>query len=269
MMQLALAALAWQSAPAVRPRPALAVRSAPPSMNLLERPVEILIYAPLVAFVGGWAAALAPGQLGESFRKSDFMQSGKKLRTVKKEAPRLKGVALSAEATEITRTFKSNPATDDLEVLWSALLECYGSPALALEAARTNPQILNPAYSFCNTMLESKSQLLAKMGEDEALEVMRLNPAVLQCGPTLEDLGTSEIKGFAYARNAGNRLVPPAARPVLLGGLVAILLITLAGQNSSDQAPELVAILDVLRPILGLVLGGSFLFTVYAAAKAN
>ena len=50
------------------------------------------------------------------------------------------------------------------------------------------------------------------MSEEEALEVMLLNPAVLQCGPSLDLLGASEIRNFARLRSAGNALVPPQAR---------------------------------------------------------
>ena len=234
-------------------------------MNLLERPIEILIYAPAVAFVGGWGAALT----SEAFRKSDFMQKGKKMRTIKKEAPKVKGVRLTPRAAEVARTFKSSPATRDVELLWGALLACYGSRELVEQAVQDNPQILNPAYSFPNTILESKRVMRTVMAEEEALEVMRLNPAVLQCGPSLDDLGAAEIKSFAYARSLGNSLIPPAARPVLLGILIVLFTFTLAGTGADDLAPELRELLDVLRPVLGVLLGGSFIFTAYAAARSN
>ena len=38
---------------------------------------------------------------------------------------------------------------------------------------------LRPADSFTNTLVESKRVLLTVMSEEEALDVMRLNPAVL------------------------------------------------------------------------------------------
>ena len=47
------------------------------------------------------------------------------------------------------------------------------------------------------------------MGKEEAVEVMCLNPAVLQCGPSLDTLGPDEIKGFANLRSFFNRQRTP------------------------------------------------------------
>ena len=55
---------------------------------------------------------------------------------------------------------------------WGALLKVYGTSELAAAAAKTNPQIMNPSYSFCNTMLASQKVLVDMMGKEEALEVM-------------------------------------------------------------------------------------------------
>ena len=177
----------------------------------------------------------------------------------------------------------------ELELLWGALLKSYGTAELAKAAVVSNPQIINPSYTFCNTMLISKQArtpalgttaqhreacrqhhrrpvdaltgvrpaqvLVDMMGEEDALDVMvrrphaalrtapraasrtapwraahahfsasRLggrhphvvtpaarqtkNPAVLQCGPSLDTLGPDEIKGFANIRNLGNNLFP-------------------------------------------------------------
>ena len=62
------------------------------------------------------------------------------------------------------------------------------------QAVLENPQILNPSYSFCNTMLASKDVLFTMLGKEDALDVMLKNPAVLQCGPSLDTLGPDEIK---------------------------------------------------------------------------
>jgi hypothetical protein len=204
---------------------------------------------------------------GEGVRKSKAIQSGKKMRTVKIEAPKVRGVRLTPEALTITKSFRKEYPARDLELLWAALLKCYGSPAEALAAAQTNPQVLNPSYSFCNTMLESKRTLLNVMSEEEALEVMRLNPAVLQCGPSLEELGASEIQTIARLRGLGTQVIPAETRPVLVAALVAAVGFAITGRFS--DAPEVIAALDVLRPALGVLLGASFVFTAYGAAKAN
>lgn len=53
-------------------------------------------------------------------------------------------------------------------MLWAALVKIYRSPQLAEQAARDNPQIINPSYSFCNTMLASAEVLENMMSREEA-----------------------------------------------------------------------------------------------------
>jgi hypothetical protein len=98
---------------------------------------------------------------------------------------------------------------------------------------------------------------------------MQLNPAVLQCGPSLEDLGAGEIKSFAQVRSFGNTLVLPQLRPALVGIVLAAVGLAVASQAADAPPAELVAMVDVLRPLLGGVLGASFLFTAYAAARSS
>ena len=92
-----------------------------------------------------------------------------KMATIKKGAkPKLRGKRLPPAMLELTGRFKKEYAAKDLEVLWAALLKIYGSPQLAEQAARDNPQILNPSYSFCNTMLASAEVLENMMSREEA-----------------------------------------------------------------------------------------------------
>ena len=110
------------------------------------------------------------GKIGE-------LNSMNKMASVKKgEKPKLRGKRLTPAMLELTGTFKKTYPAKDLEVLWAALLKVYGSAELAEQAARDNPQILNPSYSFCNTMLASADVLVNMMGREEALEVMSKNP---------------------------------------------------------------------------------------------
>ena len=144
-----------------------------------------------------------------------------KMRVVpKNQRPKASPKRLPPSMVEVTSNFKKTYEKKQLELLWGALLKCYGSQALAEQAVYANPQILNPSYSFCNTMIDSKDVLFNMMGKDEALGVMLKNPAVLQCGPSLDTLGPDEIKGFANIRSLGNR-IPEAAR-----GLALVLLFT-------------------------------------------
>ena len=90
--------------------------------------------------------------------------------------PKVRGRKLPAEVLEITKTkFKKEYPMKDLEQLWGALLACYGTEALAIQAGKDNWQMINPSYSFCNTMLASRDVLVDMMGKEEALEVMLLS----------------------------------------------------------------------------------------------
>merc|ERR1711924_451999 len=135
----------------------------------------------------------------------------------------------------------------ELEVLW-ALLKCYGTQPLAEQAARDNPQFLNPSYSFCNTMLASQEVLVDMMGKEEVLEVMCKNPAVLQCGPSLDTLGPDEIKGFANIRSLGNK-IPDSLRGVALISLLLFTTFPILVQNNEMLKDSW--ILNLSKPLVG------------------
>ena len=265
MVPLALASAAsWQGAPG-RPvvplRRELRVSAAPRAAFVVpELPTNPVAFLAL-GFGSSWFLAIT----SSSFRESDLVQQGSKMRAMRKEPPKVRGVRLTPEALAVTQTFSQKYASKELELLWGALLKCYGSKELAMEAVKSNPQILNPSYSFCNTMLESKRVLLSVMSEAEAREVMLLNPAVLQCGPTLDPLGKGEIMGFARLRSAGNQLFPRELRGAIVGAFVAAVAFVVL--TSGVEVPEVVAARDAIRPVLGTVLAASFLFTAYAANK--
>ena len=48
----------------------------------------------------------------------------------------MRGVKLPADMIEVTKTFKKVYAKKDLEILWGALLKCYGTPELAKQVRR-------------------------------------------------------------------------------------------------------------------------------------
>uniref|UniRef100_A0A7S0HR55 Uncharacterized protein n=1 Tax=Phaeocystis antarctica TaxID=33657 RepID=A0A7S0HR55_9EUKA len=179
-----------------------------------------------------------------------FMASkSMKMTTIKKGAkPKLRGKRLPPSMLELTGKFKKQYAKQDLEVLWAAMLKIYGSQQLAEQAARDNPQILNPSYSFCNTMLASADVLNNMMSKEEALEVMTNNPAVLQCGPSLDTLGPDEIKGFASIRALGNK-IPESARNFLLIATLLFTLFPVAAQN--NPALQDSWLLSLSKPLVG------------------
>jgi hypothetical protein len=115
---------------------------------------------------------------------------------------------------------------------------------------RDNRQIINPSYSFCNTMLSSRDVLFDMLGREEALDVMVKNPAVLQCGPSLDTLGPDEIKGFANIRSIGNR-IPENVRGPALSFLVALVLLPVLAQNVEGLQDS--ALLNVVKPLVGIL----------------
>ena len=130
------------------------------------------------------------------------------------------------------------------------LLKCYGSKERALQAIRVNPTVVNPSYSFCNTMLESKRVLLGAMSEAEALEVMARNPSILQCGPSLEPLGASEIKLFASIRGLGNN-IPPEVRNASLAAFLALIILPVA--IAQNPALTETGMLDTAEAVVGAI----------------
>ena len=259
-----------------------------PSSLSLERsapsravsPSMVLPKAAAAAFFAPWAFTIVVNNLPTEQRlkiqKSTLLQSGAKLRSMKRdERPRVRRVRLSSEVRLVTETeFKKTYSKKELELLWGALLRVYGSQERATEAVRTNSQMLNPSYTFCNTLIESKKCLLGLMSEDEALKVMTLNPAVLQCGPGLELQTAAEIKAFAQLRAAGNKAIPAQARGVLVTLVLTLLMITVAASQpgamlalgEADQA-LLQRALEVARPALGAVFTAFFVFIAYASAR--
>jgi len=164
-------------------------------------------------------------------RVSKLNEMNKMTAVKKNQKPKASPKRLPPSMVEVTSKFKKVYEKRQLELLWGALLKCYGSQALAEQAVLSNPQILNPSYSFCNTMIASKDVLFDMMGKEEALEVMLMNPAVLQCGPSLDTLGPDEIKGFANIRSLGNK-IPDSLRGLALAALLSFVLFPVFAANN-------------------------------------
>jgi len=242
-----LFAASWQPAPVVRvrhqraplletvrtPLERLSTQRAPAVEMLLPKAVAAVFFLPALFVV---VTNSLPDEQRLKIQKSPMLQGGTKMKSMKtmtKQRPKVKGVRLTPEVLEVTRAFKKEYPAKELESLWGALLKCYGTKERALAAVRANPQIVNPSYSFPNTILESYAQLLKMMSADEALEVMGGNPAVLQCGPSLESLGASEIKSFAKLRSLGGSIPSAVQGALLVGFLGAILFPVLVAQNDA------------------------------------
>ena len=176
-----------------------------------------------------------------------------KMRTVSKEKPKARPARLPPDMVEVTTKFRKVYERRDLEILWGALLKVYGTKERAAVAVLENPQILNPSYTFCNTMLASRDVLVDMMGKEEAMEIMLKNPAVLQCGPSLDTLGPDEIRGFANLRNFFNK-IPEQARGLALILLFSFVLFPIVASNNEALVGSLA--LDVAK------VGNGILFAV-------
>jgi len=210
-------------------------------------------------------------QAGGFLAKVKEINEANKMPAMKKNvAPKLRGTRLPPSMVELTSKFKKTYPTKDLEVLWATLIKCYGNAQLAEQAANTNPQIINPSYSFCNTMLASQKVLVDMMGKEEALDVMLKNPAVLQCGPSLDTLGPDEIKGFANLRSLGNS-IPEAARGWLLSATIAFVLFPVIAQYNEDLSSSFA--MNLVKPLVGIFFGiaieGSRILIVGTIVKAK
>lgn len=164
--------------------------------------------------------------------------------------------------------FKKDVGDRDGEVdaLFAALVQAYGSEELALAAGRQNPQIINPTYTSPPGLVgRSKAALVEAMGsEAAAIEVMRLNPAVLQCGKSLRGRGAEEIKTFANVRAFADG-VPPAVSQGLTAAVIALCLVGVVAKRV--DAPAAAALSDAIGPLLGATFAPIFLFTAYATSQ--
>ena len=144
----------------------------------------------------------------------------------------------------------------EINALWEQTRKCYGTEERAIEAVERQPYLLNPTYTWPPPLLSrSKVALVEVLGsEEEALEVMLKNPAVLQCGANgILELGGDEIKLFADLRYAGSQLGSQRAGALLVS-LLALILLTLAGAAMDDESRAAFApVLGVTRPLLGIV----------------
>lgn len=124
----------------------------------------------------------------------------------------------------------------DVNALWNALVDaCSDNRELALQAARQNPTVLSPLYTSPVKVAESKAALVEVLGSDEeAVEIVLKNPAVLQCGKGLLQQQPSEIKGFAAIRSFADR-VPPTVSQGILGLVCATLVLNIALSKSDDE----------------------------------
>ena len=159
----------------------------------------------------------------------------------------------------------------DVEALWKTMKQVYGNEDNALRGARQNPTIIHPLYTNADTVKSSKAALDEVFADEpnakaEVLEVMLMNPAVLQCGQSLKIQPASEIKRFASGRQLLDN-VPKEASLGLLGFVLLTGIINVILKDSTD--PAMIDLLAVTKPVLGGVGAFFFLGAIGAAAKAS
>lgn len=160
------------------------------------------------------------------------------------------------------------PTEKAVSELWNELVKAYGSQELALLAASKNPTVLNPLYTSPPQIVpRSKAALVGVMGSEEgALEIMELNPAILQCGAALSKQEAAEIRTFAVARAAFDK-VPRAFTKVLLGTILFSIALNIVLRGSDDPTAQQLS--SLLGPALGSVGGSIFAATAINAARTQ
>ena len=105
----------------------------------------------------------------------------------------------------------------DVVTLWQTLVRAYGGQDLALRAVVANPSVVNPLYTKSPELVRASKQALVEVmgSEAAAIEVMLLNPAVLQCGDGLRLQPAGQIRSFAGFRAVVDRVPPSVSRAVL------------------------------------------------------
>ena len=126
--------------------------------------------------------------------------------------------ALPADVEEAISWDKGTYKDSDVEENFEALVEVYGSEALAGAATKqVRGTVICPIYASPELIRESKSALVEVLGEEEAAVIMRKNPAVLTCGDGLLKADPDEIKRLANAREVLDQIPPQALLAVSVG----------------------------------------------------
>lgn len=169
---------------------------------------------------------------------------------------------------ELARGATPKPALSDVALLWKEMVKAYGSEELALRAAAQNKQLINPKYTAPPRLIpDSKAALVKAMGsEEEAIEIMLKNPAVLQCGSYMATTPASEIRNFANVRG----VLDSVPRAVSLASLGLILVAVVANIALKDtDASSVQQLLALARPLVGGIGAVVFIATLGGSVLAS
>lgn len=156
----------------------------------------------------------------------------------------------------------------DVVTLWQTLVRAYGGQDLALRAVVANPSVVNPLYTKSPELVRASKQALVEVmgSEAAAIEVMLLNPAVLQCGDGLRLQPAGQIRSFAGFRAVVDRVPPSVSRAVLVF-FVGVGSLNFVFVRSDDPVVQQLA--ATVKPVLGAVCASLFLAAIFLSATAG
>ena len=126
-------------------RPAVHVRSHAPTMQFMSKGMPA--HKSNYQYDALTTATSRPLDLSPHAVKE--INEGNKMKVMKKGVkPKVGPKRMPAEVLELTQKFKKQYDSKDLNQLWGAMIACYGTEKLAIQAAYENPQIVNPSVSI-------------------------------------------------------------------------------------------------------------------------
>ena len=156
----------------------------------------------------------------------------------------------------------------EVESLFKTLVRSFGGKQdLALRAVEANPTIVHPLYTDANCISVSKKALVEVMGSEEAaIEVMLLNPAILQCGESVRLQPADQVKSFASIRASLDKVPPSVSRALVyaVGGAVSLQFVLV---RSDD--PNVQQLSAAIKPLLGAAGASIFIAAVVLASVAE
>ena len=121
--------------------------------------------------------------------------------------------------------FASRDIERQVENNWAALAKIYGSDDAARAAVLQNRQVVSPVYADPALLQRTRDILVAKLGREEAMQVMQDNPAVLTCGEPLANETPADIVSTAKLRKVLDATLKPDVVAVIVvlavGGVIA------------------------------------------------
>ena len=130
-------------------------------------------------------------------------------------APRLTArasvlMAMPADAKSLLpeASVSDSAQMEKIDKLWDKLVSLYGSDDSAMQAVKQTQIVLSPVFVSPDLMQDSYDGLLSAMGGNaaDAMEILKLHPAVLTCGPEIANETPDEIRKVANLRSVLDKI---------------------------------------------------------------